>query len=149
VKGICAVLLGDDPRTLQRDLQDRFPDSTLVDSSAKLEAVVSEMVKCVESPARSMNVTFDIRGTEFQKRVWQILREIPAGRTASYTDIANQLGRPKAVRAVAQACAANTLAVVIPCHRVIKSNGEMSGYRWGVERKRALLQREAAACVQS
>jgi AraC family transcriptional regulator, regulatory protein of adaptative response / methylated-DNA-[protein]-cysteine methyltransferase len=144
-QGVCAVLLGEDEGALRRDLQDRFPAARLMDGDARLAALAAEVVEFVESPSRGLDVPLDLRGTAFQRAVWQALREIPVGTTTSYTDIANKLGRPKAVRAVAQACAANALAVVIPCHRVVKSDGTLSGYRWGVERKRTLLEREAAA----
>lgn len=141
-RGVCAILLGDDPDELARDLQDRFPRANLIGGDAKFEQVVAKVVGFVEAPALGLDLPLDIRGTAFQQRVWQALRKIPAGSTASYADIANRIGSPKAVRAVAQACAKNSLAVAIPCHRVIKNDGALSGYRWGVERKRALLKRE-------
>ncbi|MDQ3223263.1 MAG: bifunctional DNA-binding transcriptional regulator/O6-methylguanine-DNA methyltransferase Ada [Gemmatimonadota bacterium] len=144
-RGVCAILLGDDPGVLARDLQDRFLQATLIGGDAEFEEVVSRVVGLVEAPALGLDLPLDVRGTAFQQRVWQALREIPAGSTASYTDIAGRIGSPSAVRAVAQACAANPLAVAIPCHRVVRTDGGLSGYRWGVERKRALLQREAGA----
>jgi AraC family transcriptional regulator of adaptative response/methylated-DNA-[protein]-cysteine methyltransferase len=144
-RGVCAVLFGEDRDNLQRDLQTRFPGAQLTDGDADLDALAATVVGCVESPVQCLEVPLDLRGTSFQQAVWQALREIPAGRTMSYTEIARRIGQPQAVRAVAQACAANALAVVVPCHRVVKSDGSLSGYRWGVERKRALLQREAAA----
>jgi len=144
-KGVCAILMGDDPDALARDLQDRFPKSNLIGGDAEFEQLVAKVVGFVEAPAIGLDLPLDVRGTAFQQRVWQALREIPAGSTASYTDIANRIGSPKAVRAVAGACAANALAVAIPCHRVVHNDGELSGYRWGVERKRALLEREANA----
>ena len=144
-KGVCAILLGDDPDALARDLQDRFPKSNLIGGDAEFEQLVTKVVGFVEAPAIGFDLPLDVRGTAFQQRVWQALREIPAGSTASYTEIANRIGSPKAVRAVAGACAANVLAVAIPCHRVVRNDGESSGYRWGVERKRALLKREAGA----
>ena len=142
-KGVCAIFMGDDPDVLARDLQDRFPKSNLIGGDAEFERLVAKVVGFVEAPAIGLDLPLDVRGTAFQQRVWQALREIPAGSTASYSEIANRIGSPKAVRAVAGACAANALAVAIPCHRVVRNDGELSGYRWGVERKRALLKREA------
>jgi AraC family transcriptional regulator of adaptative response/methylated-DNA-[protein]-cysteine methyltransferase len=142
--GVCAILLGDDPEALVRDLQDRFPSAQLRGGDAQFEQVVATVVGFVEAPALGLNLQLDVRGTAFQQRVWQALSEIPAGSTASYTEIAKRLGAPKAVRAVAQACAANSIAVAIPCHRVVRNDGALSGYRWGIERKRALLEREEA-----
>lgn len=142
-RGICAILLGDDPDALARDLQDSFPQATLIGGDAAFEQLVSKVVGFVEAPALGLDLPLDIRGTAFQQRVWQALRKIPAGSTASYTDIARQIGAPHAVRAVAQACSANALAVAVPCHRVVRHDGTLSGYRWGIERKRTLLEREA------
>jgi AraC family transcriptional regulator of adaptative response/methylated-DNA-[protein]-cysteine methyltransferase len=144
-QGVCAVLLGDDRQVLRSDLKDRFPGATLIEGDAKLSALAARVIESVESPAHGIDLPLDLRGTEFQRSVWKALRDIPAGTTASYLDIANRIGLPKSARAVAQACAANPLAVVVPCHRVVKSDGKLSGYRWGVERKRALLAREAVA----
>ncbi len=144
-KGVCAILLGDDPDALVRDLQDRFPRATLIGGDSRFENVVARVVGLVETPAIGLDLPLDVRGTAFQQRVWRALRAIPAGATVSYADLAAKIGSPKAVRAVAQACAANPLAVAIPCHRVVKHDGSLSGYRWGVERKRALLEREGAA----
>lgn len=141
-RGVCAILMGDDPDELARDLQDRFPHANLIGGDAKFEALVAKVVGFVEAPQLGLDLPLDVRGTAFQQRVWQALREIPAGATASYSDVANRIGAPKSVRAVAGACAANALAVAIPCHRVVRSDGGLSGYRWGVERKRALLDRE-------
>jgi AraC family transcriptional regulator, regulatory protein of adaptative response / methylated-DNA-[protein]-cysteine methyltransferase len=143
--GICAILLGEDPEALARDLQDRFPRATLIGGDAEFERLVATVVGFVEAPRLGLNLPLDVRGTSFQRRVWQALREIPPGETASYSEIAQRIGAPKAVRAVAQACGANTLAVAIPCHRVVRNDGALSGYRWGVERKRALLDKEAQA----
>lgn len=142
-RGICAILLGDDPGTLARDLQDRFPRANLIGGDKGFEKLVAKIVGFVEAPALGLDLPLDVRGTAFQHRVWQALQKIPAGATASYTDIAKRIGAPKSVRAVAQACAANALAVAIPCHRVVRNDGALSGYRWGVERKRALLRCEA------
>ena len=144
-KGVCAILLGDDPDALVRDLQDRFPRATLIGGDAGFEDLVAKIVGFVEAPRLGLDLPLDVRGSAFQQRVWQALQEIPAGETASYADIAERIGSSKAVRAVAQACAANSLAVAIPCHRVVRNDGALSGYRWGVERKRALLDREAVA----
>jgi AraC family transcriptional regulator of adaptative response/methylated-DNA-[protein]-cysteine methyltransferase len=144
-RGVCAILLGDDPDELARDLQDRFPRANLIGGDAEFEELVAKVIGFVEAPGIGLDLPLDVRGTAFQQRVWQALREIPAGATASYADIATRIGSPNAVRAVAQACAANTLAVAIPCHRVVRNNGALSGYRWGVERKRALLEKEAHA----
>ena len=144
-RGICAILLGDDPEALARDLQDRFPKAKLVGGDPGFEQRVAQIVGFVEAPGTGLDLPLDVRGTAFQQRVWQALREIPAGETASYADVAQRIGMPRAVRAVAQACAANAIAVAIPCHRVVRNDGALSGYRWGVERKRALLEREARA----
>jgi AraC family transcriptional regulator of adaptative response/methylated-DNA-[protein]-cysteine methyltransferase len=143
-RGVVAIQFGDGPDALLRDLQDRFPSASLVGGDAQFERLVARVVGSVENPSAGFDLPLDVRGTAFQQRVWQALREIPAGTTASYSDIADRLGAPKAVRAVAGACAANNLAVAIPCHRVVRNDGALSGYRWGVERKRALLDREAA-----
>lgn len=141
--GVCAILLADDADQLVRDLQDRFPRAQLIGGDSDFEQWVAKVVGFVEAPAVGLDLPLDVRGTAFQQRVWQALRKIPAGTTASYSDIARRIGAPKSVRAVAQACAANAIAVAIPCHRVVRTDGALSGYRWGVERKRALLAREA------
>ena len=144
-KGVCAISFGDDPDALVRTLQDRFPKAELMGGDAEFEKLVARVVGFVEAPGQGLDLPLDIRGTAFQQRVWQALRAIPAGTTASYARIAAEIGAPAAVRAVAQACATNILAVAIPCHRVVRSDGALSGYRWGVERKRVLLNREAQA----
>ena len=141
--GVCAIAFGDDPAVLVHDLQDRFPKADLTGGDPAFEATVARVVGAVEAPGLGLDLPLDIRGTAFQQRVWQALRAIPAGRTATYTEIAAAIGAPAAVRAVAGACAANTLAIAIPCHRVIRSDGALSGYRWGVDRKAILLQRES------
>jgi len=141
-KGLCAILMDDEPDALVRDLQDRFPHAELVGGDADFERWVAQVVGFVEAPQLGLDLPLDVRGTAFQQRVWQALREIPPGSTASYAEIAERIGQPQAVRAVAQACAANALAVAIPCHRVVRRDGGLSGYRWGVERKRTLLERE-------
>jgi len=143
-RGVCAILFGDDPEELAHDLERRFPKARLVGADADFERTVAEVVGLVEKPRLGAKLPLDIRGTAFQQRVWAALRDVPAGRTATYTQIAEAIGSPTAVRAVARACAANALAVAIPCHRVVRTDGDIAGYRWGVDRKRALLAREAA-----
>lgn len=145
--GVCAILLGDDPEALLRDLQDRFPAARLIGGDAGFERTVAAVVGFVEAPRLGLDLPLDIRGTAFQQRVWQALRRIPPGEMVTYAEIARRIGSPGAVRAVASACAANPLAVAIPCHRVVRSDGSLSGYRWGVERKGALLAREAVECL--
>jgi AraC family transcriptional regulator of adaptative response/methylated-DNA-[protein]-cysteine methyltransferase len=144
-KGVCAIFIGDDPAALARDLEDRFPNANLIGNVRGYEELVAKVVGLLEKPEAGLDLPLDIRGTAFQQRVWKALRQIPPGSTATYSEIAAKIGMPKAVRAVAQACGANALAVAIPCHRVIRNDGSLSGYRWGVERKRALLEREACA----
>jgi AraC family transcriptional regulator of adaptative response/methylated-DNA-[protein]-cysteine methyltransferase len=144
-RGICAILLGDDPDRLVRDLQDQFPHAHLVGGDTGFEQLIAQVVGFVEDPALGLNLPLDVRGTAFQERVWQALREIPPGTVVSYAQVAERIGSPKAFRAVAQACGANPIAVAIPCHRVVRRDGDISGYRWGVERKWELLQRERTA----
>lgn len=144
-RGVCAIQLGDDPDELVRALQDRFPRADLVGADTAFEATVAAVVGLVEDPAQGFDLPLDIRGTAFQERVWRALQEIPAGTTATYAEVARRIGSPTSVRAVAGACGANRIAVAIPCHRVVRTDGSLSGYRWGVERKRALLEREGAA----
>ncbi|VVN87467.1 Bifunctional transcriptional activator/DNA repair enzyme Ada [Pseudomonas fluorescens] len=141
-RGVCAILLGDDPHQLVCDLQDQFRKANLIGADAEFEQLIAKVVGFIEAPAIGLDLPLDVRGTAFQERVWQALREIPVGSTASYADIAQRIGAPTSMRAVAQACGANRLAVAIPCHRVVRSDGNLSGYRWGVERKRQLLERE-------
>ncbi len=143
-QGVCFIMLGDDPDALARELQDRFPRAKLVGGDETFEQTVAAVVGLVEAPGSRFDLPLDIRGTAFQQQVWQALRAVPPGATATYAEIAKAVGRPKAVRAVAQACAANPLAIAIPCHRVVRTDGDLSGYRWGVERKRKLLDLEAA-----
>jgi AraC family transcriptional regulator, regulatory protein of adaptative response / methylated-DNA-[protein]-cysteine methyltransferase len=143
-KGVASILLGNDPDELVRNLQDRFPKAHLIGADRDYEVLVARVVGFVESPGLGLDLPLDVRGTAFQQRVWQALQEIPLGQTVSYAEIARRIGAPKAVRAVAGACAANNLAVAIPCHRVVRNDGLLSGYAWGVERKRVLLNREAA-----
>lgn len=147
-RGICAILLGDDPDALVRDLQDRFARATLIGGDEQFESLVATVVGFVEQPHLGCTLPLDIRGTVFQQRVWQALRELPAGTTATYSEIARRIGMPNAVRAVASACGANAIAVAIPCHRVIRNDGTLSGYRWGIERKRSLLEGERKANAQ-
>ncbi|CAN5820433.1 bifunctional DNA-binding transcriptional regulator/O6-methylguanine-DNA methyltransferase Ada [soil metagenome] len=144
-KGVCAILLGEDPNKLVQNLQDRFPKAQLLGGAKPYELTVAQVIGFVEAPGLGLELPLDLRGTAFQQRVWNALTKIPAGSTTSYGEIARHIGSPKAVRAVAGACAANALAVAIPCHRVVRNDRSLSGYRWGVERKQALLQREQIA----
>jgi AraC family transcriptional regulator, regulatory protein of adaptative response / methylated-DNA-[protein]-cysteine methyltransferase len=143
-KGICAILLGKDPITVVRDLQERFPGAQPGGPDEAFQRMVAAAVRFVETPERGLDVPLDLRGTPFQQRVWQALREIPAGSTASYSEIAARIGARDAAYLVAEACAANPIAVAVPCHRVVRKDGTLAGYRWGFKRKRALLAREAA-----
>lgn len=142
-RGICAISLGDDPEVLVRELQDRFPRAQLIGADAEFEEYIAQIVGYVDNPVLGLDLPLDIRGTAFQQRVWQVLREIPAGSTATYTEVAKRIGAPKSARAVARACATNVLAIAIPCHRVVRTDGSLSGYRWGIERKRRLLKKES------
>jgi AraC family transcriptional regulator of adaptative response/methylated-DNA-[protein]-cysteine methyltransferase len=144
-KGVASILLGDDPDELARDLQDRFPRAALVGGDEEYEQLVARVVGMVEAPGGAHDLPLDVRGTAFQQRVWAALRELPAGTTATYSEIARRIGSPNSTRAVAGACAANAIAVAIPCHRVVRNDGGLSGYRWGVERKRTLIARETEA----
>jgi AraC family transcriptional regulator of adaptative response/methylated-DNA-[protein]-cysteine methyltransferase len=143
-RGLCAILLGDDAGRLARDLQRQFPQASLRDAGAQLEPLVSKVARFLAAPATGLDVPLDARGTAFQRRVWNALQEIPPGTTESYTEVARRIDAPQAAKEVGEACAANALAVVIPCHRVVRKDGGLSGYRWGVERKRALLLSERA-----
>jgi AraC family transcriptional regulator, regulatory protein of adaptative response / methylated-DNA-[protein]-cysteine methyltransferase len=143
-RGVASILLGNDPDALLRELQDRFPKAKLIGADRDYEALVARVVGFIEAPQIGLNLPLDVRGTAFQRRVWLALQDIPVGQTASYAEIAQRIGSPKAIRAVAGACAANNLAVAIPCHRVVRNDGALSGYTWGVERKKALLDREGA-----
>jgi AraC family transcriptional regulator of adaptative response/methylated-DNA-[protein]-cysteine methyltransferase len=142
-KGIAAILLGGDADKLVRELQDRFPKANLIGADQEYEALVARVVGFIEAPGQGLDLPLDIRGTAFQQRVWRALQHIPVGRTVSYAELASRIGSPKAVRAVAGACAANNIAVAIPCHRVVRNDGSLSGYAWGVDRKRALIAKEA------
>ncbi len=148
-KGICAILIGDDADALILDLQARFPRATLGLGDKKFEKLIGQVLRFVDDPGIGLTLPLDVRGTVFQKRVWQILQKIPAGKTATYTDIAKRIGAPKSVRAVAQACAANAIAVAIPCHRIVRRDGGLAGYRWGIARKQALLNAERPASKPS
>jgi AraC family transcriptional regulator of adaptative response/methylated-DNA-[protein]-cysteine methyltransferase len=141
-KGVVSILLGDEPEALVRALQDRFANAELVGGDKAYEALVARVVGFVEAPSLGLDLPLDVRGTAFQQRVWQALRDIPPGQTVSYAELARKLGAPAAARAVAGACARNIIAVAIPCHRVVRTDGGLSGYRWGVARKQSLLERE-------
>jgi AraC family transcriptional regulator of adaptative response/methylated-DNA-[protein]-cysteine methyltransferase len=141
-KGVVAILLGDDPDKFLRELQDRFPKAKLIGADKEYEKLVAHVVGFIEAPNQGLNLPLDIRGTAFQQRVWRVLQGIPAGKTVSYAEIAKKIGSPKLVRAVAGACAANNIAVTIPCHRVVRTDGSLSGYAWGIDRKRQLIDRE-------
>jgi AraC family transcriptional regulator of adaptative response/methylated-DNA-[protein]-cysteine methyltransferase len=143
-KGVCAILFGDDQDSLLRDLKQQFPNARLIGGDKDFEQLTAKVIGFIEDPSKGLDLPLDIRGTAFQHRVWDALRRIPVGSTASYAEIARKIGAPKAVRAVARACATNHIAVAIPCHRVVRSDGALSGYRGGVERKRALLDKEGA-----
>ena len=142
-KGVCAILLGDDAEALLNELEEQFPRARLVGGDQDFELLAARVISFVEAPREGLDLPLDVQGTAFQHRVWGALRRIPAGTTASYTEIAQAIGSPRSVRAVAGACASNRLAIAIPCHRVVRTDGSLSGYRWGVERKRALLAKEA------
>ena len=144
-RGVCAILLGDDPEALLRELEDRFASARLVGGDEAFEGMVTRAVALVEAPALGHDLPLDVHGTAFQQRVWVALRDIAPGSTMSYAEIADRIGAPGSARAVARACAANPVAVAIPCHRVVRRDGGLSGYRWGVERKRTLLERESGS----
>ena len=142
-KGVCAILLGGSPAVVIRELRERFPRAQLEHDARRLAQALPRVIEFADGRRASLDLPLDPAGTEFQQRVWRALRKIPAGSTASYADIARRIDAPKSFRAVAQACGANPLALAIPCHRVVRNDGALSGYRWGVARKRALLEREA------
>ncbi len=143
LKGICAILIGDSPEKLVIDLQDQFPHADLIGANPQFESTIAQVIGFIEQPNIGFNLPLDIQGTAFQERVWQALREIPPGKTVSYSELAQMIGSPQSARAVARACASNHIAVAIPCHRVIRSDGALSGYRWGIERKKQLLDLES------
>jgi len=142
-KGLCALLIGDDLATLERDLSRRFPGQHALQRDEGLMPALEQTLRHLEDPRTTLDLPLDLTGSVFQRRVWDALRQIPLGETASYLDIARQLDQPTAFRAVANACGANPLAVIVPCHRVLRQDGSLGGYRWGLERKRQLLDREA------
>jgi AraC family transcriptional regulator of adaptative response/methylated-DNA-[protein]-cysteine methyltransferase len=144
-KGVCAILMGDDHDELKTDLATRFPKATLVASEAIVHDDLAKVIRFVEKPADGLHLTLDMRGTPIQRRIWEKLRAIPVGRTATYMELACWIGPLATARMVAGACAANPIALAIPCHRVVGSNGDLAGYRWGLERKRELIKREATA----
>jgi AraC family transcriptional regulator of adaptative response/methylated-DNA-[protein]-cysteine methyltransferase len=144
-RGICAILLGEDPRALERDLRQRFPHDELRDAGARIEPLVSEVTRFLAAPHAKLELPLDLRGSDLEQRVWNALREVAPGTTATYSDIALRLGVPATAKEVGEACAANPMAVAVPCHRVLRKDGSLGGYRWGVRRKRALLERERAA----
>jgi AraC family transcriptional regulator of adaptative response/methylated-DNA-[protein]-cysteine methyltransferase len=152
-RGVVAILLGDDPHDLARDLQDRFPRARPIgmghemghEKGRETAALIARVCNFIESPRTRLDLPLDVRGTAFQRRVWQALQEIPVGERVSYSELARRIGSPRATRAVAGACAANPVALAIPCHRVVRNDGDLAGYRWGVGRKRELLRREARA----
>lgn len=141
-RGICAIELADDAGTARARLESGFPRARIEAGGPDLDAMLHAVVACIEAPARALDLPLDIRGTAFRRRVWQALRAIPPGTTVTYAELAARIGRPGSARAVAGACAANPLAVAVPCHRVIRADGGLGGYRWGAGRKRALLERE-------
>jgi AraC family transcriptional regulator of adaptative response/methylated-DNA-[protein]-cysteine methyltransferase len=141
-EGICAIFMGDSVADLQRQIAESFPDAELIPTLSALQFDLRQVAQFIDQPDAEVDFDLSVGGTEFQQRIWKVLREIPAGQTWSYADVAERVGSPNAVRAVASACAANLLAVAIPCHRVVRSDGSLSGYRWGIDRKRSLLQRE-------
>ncbi len=142
--GVVAVLIGESGAELLSDLRQRFPNATLVSGGSGIAPVMGAVLKAIEDPSSPSDIALDLRGTAFQQRVWNALRAVPAGETPTYRDIANAIGAPRSVRAVAAACAANPVAVLVPCHRVIRGDGSLAGYRWGLDRKRELLARERA-----
>ena len=142
-RGVCSILLGDTRAGLTRELQGRFPRAQIERDDARLRAELAQVFAFVERPAAGLDLPLDLAGTEFQLRVWRALTKIPSGKTASYAEVARSIDAPQAFRAVAQACGANPIALAIPCHRVVRNDGALSGYRWGVARKRALLELEA------
>jgi AraC family transcriptional regulator of adaptative response/methylated-DNA-[protein]-cysteine methyltransferase len=146
-RGVCLTALGDDRERLAMMVRDRFPAAKIIADDPGLRNWAERIVRFITAPSHTLDLPLDIRGTAFQARVWRALQKIPLGRTATYSEIAQALGQPTAVRAVARACAANDLALVVPCHRVIREDGDLAGYRWGIERKRALLDREHAAAA--
>jgi AraC family transcriptional regulator of adaptative response/methylated-DNA-[protein]-cysteine methyltransferase len=142
-KGVCAIFMADTNNALIAQLRERFPEAELLRDAHALAASLERVLTFIETPAADLDLSLDVHGTDFQQRVWHALRDIPRGATASYADVARRINAPKSFRAVAQACGANPIALAIPCHRVVRNDGALSGYRWGVARKRTLLEREA------
>ena len=145
VSGVCAILIGADDNELVTDLAARFPEAELVADEAVVHDDLARVTRFVDKPTEGLDLPLDLRGTPFQRRVWEALRAIPVGTTVTYSELANSIGAPNAVRAVAGACAANPIALAVPCHRVVGSDGDLTGYYWGVERKRELIKKEATA----
>lgn len=144
-QGLCAIFLENSASKLKQELQARFPKTQLIEDNEQSKKYLRKIIQFIENPSLKMDLPLDIQGTAFQQQVWKVLQKIPAGKVMSYTDVAKKIGAPKAFRAVAQACGANKLAILIPCHRVVRQDGSISGYRWGVERKRILLKKEGIA----
>ena|SRR5690554_276626 len=147
-KGVCALFMGEDSEALESALRELYPNARRADArhaSPNVKGILSEVIAFIDAPAQELDIALDLHGTDFQRRVWQALRQVPLGQRATYAEIARAIGRPTASRAVAGACAANRVSLAVPCHRIVRSDGGLSGYRWGVARKRALLEREAAA----
>lgn len=147
-RGVCAIFMGEDSDALERALQKLYPNARRADTrhaSPNVKGVFAKIIAFIDAPAHELDIALDLHGTEFQQQVWQALRQVPLGQRATYAEIARAIGRPTASRAVAGACAANRVSLAVPCHRIVRSDGGLSGYRWGVARKRALLEREAAA----
>lgn len=144
-KGVCSILLGDNAQALATDLAVRFPDATLTQNEDAMKEDLAKVLRYIETPATGLDFTLDVRGTPFQRRVWEQLRAIPAGSTVTYRELARRVGPSASPRAIGSACAANAIALAIPCHRVVRSDGDLAGYRWGIDRKRALIEREVTA----
>lgn len=142
-RGICFIALDDDPDQLRQELHDRFPGAEQQEAEATFAGTVDRVLACISDPRRPFDLPLDLLGTPFQQRVWQALRQVPPGQTATYRDIATRIGAANAVRAVGSACGANPVAIIVPCHRVVRSDGGLGGFRWGLDRKKALLDREA------
>jgi AraC family transcriptional regulator of adaptative response/methylated-DNA-[protein]-cysteine methyltransferase len=145
VKGVCAILIGDDHAELKADLADRFPQATLVANGAVVYDGLAKVIRFVDKPTKGLRLTLDMRGTPLQRRVWEKMRAIPVGRTVTYMELARWISPLASARVIAGACAANPIALAIPCHRVIRTDGDLAGYRWGIERKRELIRKEAMA----
>jgi AraC family transcriptional regulator of adaptative response/methylated-DNA-[protein]-cysteine methyltransferase len=148
-RGVCLILLGDSRASVEREARERFPQARPGRPDARLGAALADAVRFVERPSGNFAHDLDPRGTAFQRRVWQALREVPAGSTVTYAALAARIGAPRAARAVGAACGANPIAVAVPCHRALRGDGSLSGYRWGLRRKAELLRREAAAAFET